>query len=200
MFRTWPAATMGLTVTLGVTGLEARARANPIDPTTTVEIVVITHASVPAEVSDRALLEAGRIYETAGVDVVWMNAEAAEHHPPRHLRLTFVVAAVAAAENPDALGFAANTGSSRGRLAFAFFPRVKNFARKQQIEVSLALGLVMAHEIGHLLLFFQSHAGTGIMRAKWGRTQVWMAAREEMVFSPDQAERIRRTIRESEGN
>src|SRR5688500_2730071 len=108
MFRTWPAATLGLTVTLGVTGLEAKASANPIDPTTTVEIVVITHASVPAEVSDRAMLEAGRIYETAGVDVVWIKAEAAEHHPSRHLRLTFVVAAVAAAKNPDALGFAAN--------------------------------------------------------------------------------------------
>lgn len=71
------------------------------------------------------------------------------------------------------------------RLNGAVFPN----AAKGQI-----LGHGMAHEIGHVLLLQDSHAPAGLMRANWERNDLQNMVAGDLLFTPEQAERIRTEI------
>ena len=53
------------------------------------------------------------------------------------------------------------------------------------------LGSVMAHELGHLILGSNSHSPTGIMRARWEHGELRRLERGSLVFTDEQAERMR---------
>lgn len=70
--------------------------------------------------------------------------------------------------HPEAYGVAylvKETG--RGWLASAFSDRVADAATRIGVEPGTLLGLVIAHEVGHLLLGSGYHGWTGVMRADW---------------------------------
>lgn len=46
---------------------------------------------------------------------------------------------------------------------------------------------MIAHEIGHLLLPYDSHAGRGLMQGGWDRTQARRAEMGLVTFTPDEA-------------
>lgn len=48
-------------------------------------------------------------------------------------------------------------------VAFVFYQRIQNLAKGRGLLESAVLGLVMAHELGHLLLGTDSHSADGIM-------------------------------------
>jgi len=56
------------------------------------------------------------------------------------------------------------------------------------------LGLVMAHEMGHLLLRSADHGRTGIMRAQWIPKER-DANRGHLFFTPKEANRMRSEVR-----
>jgi hypothetical protein len=49
----------------------------------------------------------------------------------------------------------------------------------------------MAHEMGHLLLPYGSHAATGLMKAGWDNRQALLAATGSLTFEPSQTAQIR---------
>ena len=53
------------------------------------------------------------------------------------------------------------------------------------------LGLLMAHEIGHLLLATESHSTDGIMQSLWSATDLADATQGRLGFSSSQTRRIR---------
>ena len=57
--------------------------------------------------------------------------------------------------------------TDRGWLATAFSDRVANAATRVGVDAGTLLGLVIAHELGHLLLGSGYHSWTGVMRADW---------------------------------
>jgi hypothetical protein len=57
------------------------------------------------------------------------------------------------------------------------------------------LGLVIAHEIGHLLLATRSHALGGIMHFPWSAPQLGLAAQGALSFTPRQAKKMRAQVR-----
>jgi len=63
-----------------------------------------------------------------------------------------------------ALGMASWSGERAG--AFVFYDRVRA-CRSQDRLLPHILGRVMAHEITHLLLGWDSHADSGLMRGQW---------------------------------
>ena len=57
--------------------------------------------------------------------------------------------------------------TDRGWLATAFSDRVANAATRVGVDAGTLLGLVIAHELGHLMLGSGYHSWTGVMRADW---------------------------------
>ena len=47
------------------------------------------------------------------------------------------------------------------------------------------LGIVMAHEIGHLLLGFGAHSSAGIMSGRWGKFEMDLVAAGLLGFTKD---------------
>jgi hypothetical protein len=54
------------------------------------------------------------------------------------------------------------------------------------------MSLVIAHEIGHLLLPYGSHSETGVMRSRWEVRELRSLDVRQLGFTPYQAQQIRR--------
>jgi hypothetical protein len=72
------------------------------------------------------------------------------------------------------------------RLVYVFFHRIMPIAVRYDQDYARLLGLVVAHELGHVLLPRDSHSPTGIMSA---RADVW--SRAVRYFSNEQGAAIR---------
>jgi hypothetical protein len=185
--------TTAIAISVGLAGASTAA-ASPADARPTMEIVVLNQANVPATLLLKAQEHASLIYAEAGVDVVWVEPMSAARLASGRVHLVVSVSGIAPAKRPMVLGYASRSHHRSGGVSFAFFSRVKDFARVQHADVSQVLAYVIAHEIGHLLLSFDSHSDAGIMRAVWKRGDVAPAANDLMRFSDEQAERIRETL------
>jgi hypothetical protein len=86
-------------------------------------------------------------------------------------------------------------GNKRGDMAYVFYYRVEELARGRSLSAADSLGHAMAHEIGHLLLGTNSHSPTGLMRARWDRSDLLRAATGWLIFTDDESERLRAEVR-----
>jgi len=79
-----------------------------------------------------------------------------------------------------------------GDHAGVFLSRVRETAARNVgiIDVSVLLGCVMSHEIGHLLLHSASHSSGGLMRADFRPEDLKKAEQRQLRFTPEQAESI----------
>ena len=98
---------------------------------------------------------------------------------------------------PDAIiGFAAVERGVGGRVAYVIYDRVRSFASDTDVDDMRMMGIVMAHEIGHLLLARQSHSDTGLMRGNWQQSEFRADRPGDLQFSTPQAAEIRRALGE----
>jgi hypothetical protein len=96
---------------------------------------------------------------------------------------------------PDSIiGFAASQRGAVGRIAYVIYERVKDIARGTAVDDMRIMGIVMAHEIGHLLLTNQSHSDGGLMRGRWVPSEIRSARPGDLHFSELQAMEIRKTL------
>lgn len=75
--------------------------------------------------------------------------------------------------------------------ATVFRDRVLEHARRGRNSPGVLLGTVMAHELGHLLLGKSVHARYGLMSCPWTASQLDRAAAGLLLFSTDEAARMR---------
>lgn len=109
------------------------------------------------------------MYGTIGVELIWMQGAAALAPVDGALHLDVLMLSRDAVQQQclanqlggDVLGSA----SEPARRAHVFFGRIANRATLTSGDVSLLLELVIAHEVGHLLLPAQSHSSEGLMQA-----------------------------------
>ena len=80
--------------------------------------------------------------------------------------------------------------TDRGWLATVFSNRIDGAATRVGLDAGTLLGLVMAHEVAHLLLGIGYHGETGVMRADWPDALLTHTA-EEWRFSTLEAARLR---------
>lgn len=93
--------------------------------------------------------------------------------------------------HPDAFGVAyVVKETNRGWLATVFSDRIGGAASRIGVEPDTLLGLVIAHEVGHLLLGVGYHGETGVMRADWP-DQLLSGARGQWRFSRLEAAAMR---------
>jgi hypothetical protein len=165
-----------------------------------VVVVVDDRARVPALALDRAQKQASRIYRQAGVTLVWRSAA----HPTDAADVGlesesgFAVRAIVHARfrgetgAPSTLmmGAAPETTLRCGGMVHLFFDQVSTYSSIMRLDTALVLGTVVAHEIGHLLLRGNGHAGEGLMRATWKPDDWDRAASGFLVFSPRERETV----------
>ncbi len=121
-----------------------------------------------------------QLYGAIGVETTWLKTRHLSNRPPAAAPssvdnsvpdLTVIVLdpsmTTRMAPPADAIGLAANAGSEQGRIAYVFYERLRKLMLQRDASDVVALSLVMAHEIGHLLLPSGSHSDAGVMRGYW---------------------------------
>lgn len=106
-----------------------------------------------------------------------------------HLALRIVP--FAEAEGDSGLGVAFLAENEPGIYSDVFYPSIEKLCRNFEVNISLVLGGVMAHEIGHLLLGTHAHTPTGIMCPRWGAQELDRVGKGTLLFTDAQAQKIR---------
>jgi hypothetical protein len=202
------AAVLGIAVAMGmvfgVTTTAAEAEPQPEAPAITIRI----HDYAGAQRCDleRAQRNVTRTYQRIGVRLTWARTIAAEpgrEGPANDLiteDLSIIILNRRMSERRptarDAMGSAA-VGLDGGRIAYVHFERVVDTAVEAYWPLDELLGVVVAHELGHLLLPHGSHSADGVMRAQWEVGELRRIGRRRLDFTEEQAALIReRLIRE----
>ncbi len=150
----------------------------------TVTIHVTNNADLsPTELAG-AQAHATAAYRAAGLHIVWSSAPwkpgAGQRVDPLSIDVRLVIVPADMAEKKcreenlgdSVLGVAVSGASeARGRVAYVFYDRIERVAMAHQAPIMRGLGHVMAHEVGHVLMGVNSHAGEGLMRANWNPRQ-----------------------------
>jgi len=165
------------------------------EPFPTLRVLIVNDARVRPDILARAKVETARIYAEAGVDITWVD--------PEQVRLGFDLRAVVKSgtqvsrlgRTTDVTGVAMTTPDVPGGTAFAFYDKVQHFALQKGFSTEQILGLVMAHELGHLLLGPGSHSADGLMRKEWEGRDLDLMRFRRLTFTSQQAEAVRRTVR-----
>ena len=171
-------------------------------------LVVIVHdgAEVFPGTLDQALKEASRIYRQAGVATEWLtnparaNGSAANEDQPSLKAFTvqlMIQANLRGTRDRTSkfqMGAALKTARDCVGTVYVFYDQITGFSSVQRIAPALAMGTVIAHEIGHVLLPQQGHSAEGLMRASWDSNDWHRAASGFLLFSSHDAATIRATI------
>ena len=169
-------------------------------------ITLIDDGDTPPLVLAAAQSEAGRVLMAAGARVSWKRC------PPSSLLPAHKPCAKGGSNslwvrilNPQhaaswpleraSCGLAvAGTNAEPGYLAIVDSRCVERMARSIPQAWARALGHVIAHEIGHLLLGRDSHSASGLMSAAWTAEEQALLIRGSLHFTPDDRLRIRAAI------
>ena len=172
-----------------------------------ITIRVYDYSALPEVIARRASTEADRIFAEAGVKLRWavcpVSAETLPGDPQCHfralstdIRLNLLTAEMAKEIAPDhgKFGAAFPLKNGFGNLAAVFPERIREFAASRGAPEALLLGHFIAHEIGHLLLGVDSHSKSGLMNVPWDRAQIERAFVGTLLFSRQDAERMKRQV------
>ncbi|MGH9384151.1 MAG: hypothetical protein ACRD2N_07695 [Vicinamibacterales bacterium] len=170
------------------------------------EPAVVLHIDDRAGVPPRELAAATviveRTFQAAGVAIIGIEGRFpasitgpnADFPHARHLAVMLVNNGEDSTRGVTgcALGFA----TPRLAVAYAFYNRIVDWSWKRPVDLTVVLGRVIAHEIGHLLLPPNSHSRFGIMRA-----DLDLGVSNPDRFTDDQARTIRaRLVRRAPGD
>ena len=158
---------------------------------------IIDYAPVPSHVLRIAKAETERVYMDIGVAI---QDEEQTPEPARTVTVIILDAhrADLKALSSHALGTAPGTPTARGTIAYILYDRIESAARRHARMAGELLGLVIAHEIGHLLLPHNAHAQNSIMQADWD--SAFITQSPTATFTADQAAFIRSELAEPVGS
>ncbi|MGH9257795.1 MAG: hypothetical protein ACRD3C_24820 [Vicinamibacterales bacterium] len=160
-------------------------------------------ARVPEDVLAEAQGDVTQIYRQAGVDVTWATPESlcAESHAVRRATLTVAIlsseqaARIRKGVMSDRAGFTARGDAAEGgRVAYVLYDRIDMLAEPNEWNQARMLAVVMAHEIGHLLLPYDAHSPHGLMRADWSIADLQLAQRTLSLFTATQSNLLRSRV------
>jgi hypothetical protein len=159
----------------------------------TIVLLVVDQAGVDPDVMMRAKWAARRVYDGIGIRLVWVGSTRDAYR--------FVVNIIAGTIGTDVsgkkMGLAPGQRERRGKLAYALYGRIQDLALTTGTDPGILLGHVIAHEIGHLLLPYDSHAESGLMRAGWDTQQALRARTGSLTFTSQEAVLMREAAERS---
>lgn len=198
-FRGCPAR---MVMAAALLGTVPPAVAEPVEPQT-ILLVVVNQAEVPQEVLKRGEREATRVYRSLGINLLWTDTLESTTNPRIIVNIVSKptggipsVPDFLAVKSADwrVLGVAPGNKERRDLVAWAFYERILDFTTILGLDPGVLLGHVIAHEIGHLLLPYDSHSQVGLMRSGWDKLQAANAAMGTLTFTPGESGLIRRSL------
>ena len=166
-----------------------------------INMYVYNYAQVADMTLEQSEKAAAAIFNQIGVEVSWANchpvmrgSRRAVSCPPRlgpayfYLRIVPSMPTVRGASDVGSMGMAV------GDLATVSSSRITNEAAAVSVDVAKLLGMVMAHEMGHMM-GLHSHSLTGIMRAGWTSEDYALANQQALLFTAREGELVRRQVR-----
>jgi len=160
-----------------------------------IPLIVIVHdrADVVPQILDQALKEAARIYLQLGVALKWHSDPARADAQAYSVQL-IIQDKLRTTSHRTAkfqMGAAIGPGRDCKGTVYLFNDQVAEFSSSRRIQSALAMGTVIAHEIGHVLLQRKGHSPEGLMRAVLNGGDWERAAMGILLFAPDDAAIIR---------
>lgn len=177
---------------------EERRRENP-----QLSVFVIENSGLSSRLLLEAERSAARVFRMAGVDVNWLtcarNPEAASDAQCsigiQTEDLVIRIVPRARTLTPEVFGVSFLDGQGGGSYADVFLTPIEQVvAQNHQLPLAAILGDVIAHELGHLLLGNHAHSLQGIMQAHWQAQQLHGIAVGRMLFTADQAQRLKSRV------
>lgn len=154
------------------------------------KVSVLDGTSRPEPLLREAVATAGYIMRKAGIGIDWricVTDSGCGGFSGDELRVRFV--------NSRGLHGLKETGacgvSQWSYLALVIVDRVDLLARGREWERGILFGIVIAHELGHLLLGPDEHSVAGIMQARWRTDDFDRAAQGLLLFHPNQESKMR---------
>jgi len=166
-----------------------------------INVLVFDYSNASPSVLAAAERETSRIFAQAGIRFQWTEcgvrhssdlSSACEDEPvtgqirvrmlPHHLNHNF---------SDSVFGFV--VAPAYASVYYESALRLVQTVTDANSNISVILGCLMAHEIGHLLLGQGQHTVSGIMQPSWDIQQVQLALRGTLGFSSQQARRMRQS-------
>jgi hypothetical protein len=196
--------TLSLVLTLGWPGARP-SRAEVPKPEMKLTVRVYNYAEVPAGTLAQGEEQATRVFSRAGVKLLWADCPISrkeiekftacpETAGPAVLTLKILPEFMAEGFRSPRQQFGITIQS---HASFVFFHRVEELAKNAGLSIPVILALVIAHELGHLVLGEGNHSATGIMSEDL-RLKEFRQAEEgaQLLFTPQQAQRMRARLQE----
>jgi hypothetical protein len=191
-------------MTLGGMAREsAWARTRNIGEGPTLKVGVYNYAHIGSLELREAEGVAGRLFDHAGIRIVWVDCALAQEEIALHPQcsnsdvvLRFLPASMTAGlnEHAEALGQSVGWGENgRAWSANVFCARAMELASSWNLNLAQILGDAAAHELGHLLLG-PGHARKGIMVAVWSPQDLESASRGGLQFTADETSLLKAAV------
>jgi DNA-binding PadR family transcriptional regulator len=190
-----------LLVIMAVAG-PADALAHSIRSAPRLTILVDLQARMPLDEVRRMQMEVIRILGAIGVDVDWRIETPSAGEQPRAttsppgfvVRVVVMNRADGFSPHEWLLGIAPTVQEGSAPRVLVFRDNVADFADAQIMDPSSVLALVVAHELGHVLLPAPAHGRFGIMQAPWDAGAVQQARSHMLLFTAVQGDMVRRRL------
>jgi len=135
----------------------------------TVVLHVRDFQGVPRDQLADAQRGAAKIYSNIGVLLVWRNGSARLDAVDHAVNADVVILDTDMADRHNRDRTAFGQASHATRRAYIYYSRIMAYSMLTPGNPDRALAIVLAHELGHVLLPEYSHTDTGIMRPSlWG--------------------------------
>jgi len=184
------------------------------DPAAVLTIKVVDYTGAPAYVLQQAASVAHRVFRAAGVETAWVvcsnfdeGADAGQNPGCYENSADLYIQSVTSRNNnlvsqSDHFQFGVALFSDNGlpgKHSYVLYDRVEREAESAPCSRIALLGLIMAHEIGHLLLG-RGHSNEGVMTPRWNHEIETKIARGVLRFLPEEAKRMQASARVAIGN
>jgi hypothetical protein len=170
-----------------------------------VRVRIVNKAQAPHEVVTSAQRMAAGIFSAARIQTAWAVCVASQCQPlaasknaDGAIEILMVINQDATPGcTPGALGISLPSIGD-GNRAGVFYSRIEAVSREQIVSLGASVAEIlahaMAHEIGHLLLNWSTHAQEGLMRASWTAVEFHAMRSYKLFFSAGEAGMMRRAI------
>jgi len=200
-----------LSAALSIESAQAPAAAQCLANRPAVTVQVRNYAHVRAKSLAKAEAIAGRMYRQAGVGIEWLGeiprdasgthtapeAEEPRANPVAQLTIDIVTASIARRRgySDDVVGFVSvPPGGGMGRVGHVVYERIKDVAAGGASSTTDILGIIIAHDIGRLILGAGSGTLNGVMTRTWSLDDLQRVNPMALSFTPAETERVHATL------
>jgi hypothetical protein len=163
-------------------------------------VAVCNLSALPEATVNNAKTEAAFVFSAAGADIQWIACDAIPQARTQLGGQLFIIRLRNGSPRSssrsvalDTMGRAYTNEPGSGLLADAYMRPIDASAEQKAMNRDLLLGLVISHELGHLLLG-PGHVPSGVMCGTWKAREAQAMHKRWLRFDREQSAAIRREL------